>query len=57
MNGNTCEIHYVDIFDILRFLEAVNAKQESVYYKKDVMLPVFSRIGEVAGENDKQPDG
>ena len=57
INGNTCEMHYVDIFDILRFIEAVNAKHENIYYKKNVMLPVFSGVDEVAGSNDKHPDG
>jgi hypothetical protein len=40
MNGNRCEIRYVDIFDIARLLEAVNARAPQTYYTKKLSRPV-----------------
>ena len=34
MNGNHCTVHYLDVFDIVHFLEAVNRGAENTYYMK-----------------------
>ncbi|MCK9920064.1 hypothetical protein MXD81_64145, partial [Microbacteriaceae bacterium K1510] len=39
MNGDRCEIRYVDIFDIAHLLEAVNARAPQTYYTKNVSRP------------------
>lgn len=39
MDGHKCEIHYIDIFDIMRFLEAINAGLGHAYYRKTVLRP------------------
>jgi hypothetical protein len=36
MNGTKCEIRYVDIFDIVRLLEAVHAHAPQTYYMKNI---------------------
>jgi hypothetical protein len=35
MNGNFCNVYFMDAADIMRFLEAVSSKAGSVYYSKD----------------------
>ena len=36
MTGDWCEIRYVDIFDIVRLLEAVNVHAPQTYYTKNI---------------------
>jgi hypothetical protein len=43
MKGNRCTIHYLDIFDIVRFLEAVSRGAESAYYIKLAPAPVIRK--------------
>src|SRR5665213_3137249 len=40
MNGTTCEIRYVDIFDIVRLLEAVSERSTQLDYLKNVARPL-----------------
>lgn len=42
MNGPACTIYYVDVFDIVRLLEAVSERAPSTYYTKHVAVPVRS---------------
>jgi hypothetical protein len=37
MTGNKCTIHYVDIFDIVRFLEGVSDHAPGIYYTKGLL--------------------
>ena len=37
MSGNRCRLHYIDIFDIVHFLEAVSRGAASAYYTKSVV--------------------
>jgi hypothetical protein len=39
MNGWSCNLIYVDIFDIMRLLEAVSGGKESTYYTKTLFGP------------------
>jgi hypothetical protein len=39
MTGDTCEVLYVDAFDIVRLIEAVHAGAESAYYMKSMSIP------------------
>jgi hypothetical protein len=39
MSGHSCRILYVDIFDIMKLLEAVHSGAESTYYAKTLTLP------------------
>jgi hypothetical protein len=39
MTGPICHIHYVDAFDILKFLEAVHDRAENTVYTKYVAVP------------------
>jgi hypothetical protein len=43
MNGSRCQILYVDIFDIVRLLEAVSEGAENTYYAKTIVQPVRSQ--------------
>ncbi len=38
MNGPACTVYYVDIFDIVRLLEAVSTRAPSTYYTKHVRV-------------------
>jgi hypothetical protein len=42
MQGDTCTISYIDIFDILKLIQAIHAQQSETYYRKTVvkMVPV-----------------
>lgn len=39
MTGASCEIVYVDIFDILRLLEGVSTRADASYYAKTIAIP------------------
>jgi hypothetical protein len=43
MRGNLCTIHYLDVHDIVRFLEAVSQGAESAYYVKPAPPPVIRK--------------
>jgi hypothetical protein len=43
MQGDACTIHYIDIFDIIRLLEAVVAGQEGTDYHKELARPSAGR--------------
>lgn len=43
MNGHSCNILYVDIFDIVQLLQAVSASAESTFYAKTLAFPVRTR--------------
>jgi hypothetical protein len=51
MTGSRCTIHYLDVFDIVRFLDAVSRGVESAYYTKQMPRPVIraNRIGDEQG--------
>jgi hypothetical protein len=40
MTGNRCQTHFVDMFDIMCLLEAINRHATSAYYTKNLMVPV-----------------
>lgn len=40
MNGHKCDIYFIDIFDIVHFLEGVNQRVSSTYYTKQVIQHV-----------------
>jgi hypothetical protein len=42
MQGDTCTISYIDIFDILKLIQAIHAQETTTYYRKTVvrMVPV-----------------
>jgi hypothetical protein len=40
MTGSRCQIHFVDMFDIMCLLEAINRHATSAYYTKNLMEPV-----------------
>jgi hypothetical protein len=40
MSGPACTIYYVDVFDIVRLLEAISTRAPSTYYIKHVAVPV-----------------
>lgn len=46
MSGHSCQILYVDIFDILRLLKAVSTGAKSTYYAKTITIPVRFRAGQ-----------
>jgi hypothetical protein len=39
MTDNKCNVYYVDIFDVDRFLEGVGDHAASVYYTKIILRP------------------
>jgi hypothetical protein len=39
MTGARCNVHFIDAYDILRFLEGVNKRAPNSYYIKDVPRP------------------
>jgi hypothetical protein len=43
MVGHSCNIVYVDIFDIMRLLEAVSIGAESTYYAKTLTIPIRAK--------------
>jgi len=45
MTGNRCQIHFMDIFDIMRLLEAISRGEASAYYTKTVAVPSRARGG------------
>jgi hypothetical protein len=40
MTGGKCTIYYIDIFDIIRLLEAISERAENTYYTKIVSQPI-----------------
>ena len=43
MTGVKCDVYYVDIFDIVHFLEGIAHRASSTYYTKHVQQPVLVR--------------
>jgi hypothetical protein len=40
MTGNKCNVYYIDIFDVVRFLEGVSDNAASTYYTKSILRPM-----------------